>query len=117
MSRGVAEKKQQQKINIKNKTKKTQTGESWEVVQPCAQSLAFQCRRKSTAESAEILSLPAPREAPVAIDRAVHFLLPLMGWGRRTAVIHSFNKHSFLLLEEGSQGEDDVDSALKWLII
>ena len=68
-------------------------------------------------ESAEILSLPAPWEAHVGMDRAVHFLLPLMGWGRRTAVIHSFNKHPFLLLEEGSQAEDDVDPALKWLII
>ena len=31
---------------------------------------------------------------------AVYFLLPLMGWGRRTAVIHSFNKHSFLQPED-----------------
>lgn len=81
------------------------------------QSLAFQCRQKNMIESAEKLTLSAPWETHGGEGRAMCFLLPLMGWGRRTTfihlLIHSLNEHSFLVPEEGSEWEDDVVPALK----
>lgn len=64
-------------------------------------------------ESAEKRTFPAPWEARGGEGRAKGFLLPLMGWGRRPTVTHLFNRHSFLVPEKGSEGEDDMVPAPK----
>ena len=69
------------------------------------------------AESAEKVTLPAPWESHGGVGRVMCFQRPLKGWGRRAAVIHSLNKHSLLVSEEGSERGDNLVPSLKWLFI
>lgn len=79
--------------------------------------MAFSKGVKNRLKPAGKLTLPASRKAHGTCGGTVCFLLLFLGWRRRSLVVHSFNKHSFLVPEEGSEGEEDMVPVLMWLII
>lgn len=59
--------------------------------------------------------MPAPWKAHGRVGRAHVIPISIAHLGRRAAVVYSLNKHSFLVSEKGSKGNDDMVSVLKWL--